>query len=160
MFTLQLSVQFVRCTVLRSLGLIFGREGGLATLCNFPLSSWYLCSLRTVWIMFPLFLWPWGDKFKPHLQCWSFKLFKTWEAVSLGSNFSAWISWRVSIITLTYQASAFSFRKMTASGNMGGFHIILEQCSNGLLQREKLWDWGGTSASSSLVREQGQCHFS
>lgn len=39
-----------------------------------------------------------GNKFKPQLQCWIFKLFKTWEAVTLGSNFSAWIFWRASIL--------------------------------------------------------------
>lgn len=96
-FTLQLSVQFVRCAVLRGLGLIFRREGGLATLYNFPLSSRYLFSCGQCESCFPFFLDLKEINSNLNFNAEVLNCFKTWEAVSLGSNFSSWISWRVSL---------------------------------------------------------------
>lgn len=98
MFILQLSVQFVRCTVLRGLGLIFGRGGGWRCCITSPWAVVPFLLVDSVSHAPPSFFSPQGNKFKPQLQCWIFKLFKTWEAVTLCSNFSAWIFWRASIL--------------------------------------------------------------
>lgn len=139
MFTFQLSVQRVRCTVLRSLGLILGRKGVLATLYT-GTSPWAV------------------GTFSPGGQCEScFPFFFGLKEINSKLIFHSEVSnclkpeglslWALTFLLEypgegAYHAAlldlwVLSISKIKASGNVSGFQIVLEQCSHGLLQREE-----------------------